>query len=107
MYDWLAFNHPGCEKGLLLTFSTGTDQETRTFLQEHGVPSLAKPFEVADLISHVRTLSQREGKHAPNASTPAQTDAAKERDRNISNDPEDKEAKDQDKADEKASATGA
>jgi len=62
MYEWLATNHPGCEKGLLLTFSTLTDQETRSFLQEHGVPSLAKPFEVADLISHVRTLSQREGK---------------------------------------------
>src|SRR6267154_2085585 len=69
MYEWLATNHPGCEKGLLLTFSTLTDQETRSFLQEHGVPSLAKPFEVADLISHVRTLSQREGKPASTAPT--------------------------------------
>jgi PAS domain S-box-containing protein len=66
MYEWLAANCPGVEKGLLLTFSTLTDQETRSFLQEHGVPSLAKPFEVADLIAHVRTLSQREGKPISN-----------------------------------------
>jgi len=66
MYEWLAANCPGVEKGLLLTFSTLTDQETRSFLQEHGVPSLAKPFEVADLIAHVRALSQREGKPISN-----------------------------------------
>src|SRR5258708_8899011 len=47
MYDWIAQNCPGLEKRLLLTFSTVTDPQTRTFLQEHGVPSLAKPFEVA------------------------------------------------------------
>jgi two-component system NtrC family sensor kinase len=64
MYEWIAKNCPGLEKGLLLTFSTVTDAETRSFLQEHGVPSLAKPFEVADLISLVRGLSQREGKPA-------------------------------------------
>jgi PAS domain S-box-containing protein len=62
MYEWIAANCPGMEKGLLLTFSTVTDPQTRSFLQEHGVPSLAKPFEVADLISQVRGLSQREGK---------------------------------------------
>jgi DNA-binding response OmpR family regulator len=64
MYEWIATNCPGLEKGLLLTFSTVTDQQTRSFLQEHGVPSLAKPFEVADLISQVRGLSQRNGKPA-------------------------------------------
>jgi len=64
MYEWIAKNCPGLEKGLLLTFSTATDAETRSFLHEQGVPSLAKPFEVADLISHVRGLSQRQGKSA-------------------------------------------
>jgi PAS domain S-box-containing protein len=64
MYEWIATNYPGREKGLLLTFSTVTDHETRSFLQQRGVPSLAKPFEVADLISQVRALSQREGKTA-------------------------------------------
>jgi len=62
IYEWIAKNCPGLEKGLLLTFSTVTDPQTRSFLQEQGVPSLAKPFEVADLISQVRRLSQREGK---------------------------------------------
>ena len=62
VYEWLAGNYPGQEKGLLLTFSTVTDGETRSFLQEHGVPILAKPFEVADLIAQVRALCQREGK---------------------------------------------
>jgi DNA-binding NtrC family response regulator len=62
MYDWIAQQCPGLEKGVLLTFSTVIDEETRTFLQEHGVPALAKPFEVADLISQVRSLSQREDK---------------------------------------------
>jgi len=64
MYEWVAQNCPGMEKGLLLTFSTVTDAETRSFLHEHGVPSLAKPFEVADLISQVRVLAQREGNPA-------------------------------------------
>jgi len=64
MYEWIATNCPGLEKGLLLTFSTVTDQQTRSFLQEHSVPSLAKPFEVADLISQVRGLSQRAVKPA-------------------------------------------
>jgi DNA-binding NtrC family response regulator len=61
LYEWIAKNRPGLETGLLLTFSTVTDAETRSFLHEHGVPSLAKPFEVADLISQVRVLAQREG----------------------------------------------
>ena len=52
---------PGLEKGLLFTFSSVTDPQTRSFLQEQSVPSLAKPFEIADLISQVRALSQREG----------------------------------------------
>ncbi len=64
MYDWIAMTCPGLEKSLLLTFSTPTDTATRSFLQEHGVPSLAKPFEVADLISQVRGLIHREGNPA-------------------------------------------
>jgi two-component system NtrC family sensor kinase len=64
IYDWIANNRPGMEKGLLFTFSSVTDAETRTFLQEQNVPSLAKPFEIADLISQARALSQREGEAA-------------------------------------------
>jgi PAS domain S-box-containing protein len=61
MYEWIAQNCPGLEKGLLLTFSSVTDDQTRSFLRENDVPSLCKPFEVADLISLVRGLSQRNG----------------------------------------------
>jgi PAS domain S-box-containing protein len=62
MYRWMAANCAGMEKKLLLTFSTVTDSETRSFLQEQAIPSLAKPFEVADLISQVRKLLQKEEK---------------------------------------------
>jgi PAS domain S-box-containing protein len=61
MYEWIADHCPGMERGLLLTFSTVIDEETRNFLRDRGVPSLAKPFEVADLISQVRKLAQRDG----------------------------------------------
>lgn len=71
MYEWIAQNAPGMEKGLLFTFSTVTDAQTRSFLAEQSVPSLAKPFEVADLIAQVRLLSQREGKIEKASSTAA------------------------------------
>jgi PAS domain S-box-containing protein len=76
MYEWIAKNRPGMEKGLLLTFSSVTDPQTRSFLQEQGVPSLAKPFEVADLISQVRGLIQREGNAAMKTKGNDKTSAA-------------------------------
>jgi PAS domain S-box-containing protein len=60
MYSWIAGNCPGMEKKLLLTFASVTDPQTRNFLHEAGVPMLAKPFEVADLISRVRGLLQQD-----------------------------------------------
>jgi len=62
IYLWVAENCPGMENRLLLTFSSMTDTQTRSFLQEHNVPSLAKPFEVADLISQVRAIAQKHAK---------------------------------------------
>jgi two-component system NtrC family sensor kinase len=76
MYEWISTSFPGREKGLLLTFSTMIDQETRSFLQEHGVTSLTKPFEVADLISNVRMLSQRDGKALAGSAASADKSAA-------------------------------
>jgi len=64
MYAWMAVNCAGMEKKLLLTFASVTDPQTRSFLQEAGVPSLAKPFEVADLIARVRGLLQKESAQA-------------------------------------------
>ncbi len=59
MYRWMEQNSAGMEKRLLLTFSTVMDPETRQFLHQKDVPSLAKPFEVADLISQVLGLLQK------------------------------------------------
>jgi DNA-binding NtrC family response regulator len=60
LHAWIAIHCAGMEKKLLLTFSTVIDPQTRSFLQETNVPSLVKPFEVADLISQVRGLLQKE-----------------------------------------------
>ena len=62
VYRWISDNCPGMERALLFTFSSDTDTETRAFLREHNTPSLAKPFEVADLISQVRSLARRQDK---------------------------------------------
>jgi len=56
VYRWLAEKAPGMEKQVLFTFSSVPEPETRAFLQENNVPSLAKPFEVADLIAQARRL---------------------------------------------------
>jgi DNA-binding response OmpR family regulator len=45
---------------VLFTFSNGVEQgDGRAFLQENSVPSLVKPFEVAELISQARRLLQK------------------------------------------------
>jgi two-component system NtrC family sensor kinase len=59
VYGWLVENCPGMEKHLLFTFSSVAEPEVRSFLQEKGITSLVKPFEVADLIAHARRLMQK------------------------------------------------
>jgi len=59
-YPWLKENCPGMEKHVLYTFSNGVEPgEARGFLQENSIPSLVKPFEVAELISQARKLLQK------------------------------------------------
>ncbi|HEY1657804.1 MAG TPA: GAF domain-containing protein [Candidatus Sulfotelmatobacter sp.] len=59
-YVWVKQNCPDMETHILFTFSHGVEQsEERAFLQENSVPSLVKPFEVADLISQARKLLQK------------------------------------------------
>jgi len=58
IYHWFAANRPGTERCLLVTFSNEPNSSTREFLQQHGIPWLTKPFEIADLIAHVRSLLQ-------------------------------------------------
>jgi hypothetical protein len=59
IYKWLAEKSPGAEKRVLFTFSTMIDSEIRTFLQDHKIPFLVKPFEVSDLITAARKLTQK------------------------------------------------
>jgi two-component system NtrC family sensor kinase len=58
IYEWFVANQPGTEHGLLFTFSSEANPSTQEFLQKHNIPSLTKPFEIADLIAHVRPLLQ-------------------------------------------------
>jgi len=56
-YFWLKKNCADMEKHVLFTFSNGVEQgDERAFLQEHNVPYLVKPFEVAELITQARRL---------------------------------------------------
>jgi two-component system response regulator PilR (NtrC family) len=64
MYDWTAATCSGLEKGFLFTFAGNVEEQTRAFLQEHGVPVLVKPFEVADLISQVRAVAHTKDQSA-------------------------------------------
>jgi PAS domain S-box-containing protein len=59
LHRWIAENRSGLEKHLLITFSSAAELETRNFLQDNNVPCLLKPFEVADLITHVRHLLEK------------------------------------------------
>ncbi len=59
IYDWVLQNRPGLEKHVLFTFAGMPDGDLRDFLQQRGVPYLVKPFEVAELISQARLLTQK------------------------------------------------
>jgi len=59
LHSWIAEHRPGLEKHLLVTFSNAAEPDLRNFLQEKNVHCLMKPFEVADLITHVRQLLQK------------------------------------------------
>ena len=58
IYEWVAANRRGAEHGLLFIFSSEASPSIRDFLQKHDISSLTKPFEIADLIAHVRSLLQ-------------------------------------------------
>jgi two-component system NtrC family sensor kinase len=60
-HAWLKQNCPGMEMHVLFTFSTALGPgDMRAFMQENNIPYLVKPFEVGDLISHVRSLLRKE-----------------------------------------------
>ena len=59
IYRWLGETQPDLQKHVLFTFSTLPEPEIRDFLQQHNLPSLVKPFEVADLIAQAKRLLQK------------------------------------------------
>jgi Signal transduction histidine kinase len=59
IYQWLGENCPSLQHHVLFTFSTVPDAEIRKFLEEHNLPSLVKPFEVADFIAQAKRLLQK------------------------------------------------
>jgi DNA-binding response OmpR family regulator len=66
-YLWLKEHCSNMENHVLFTFSNGVEQgDERGYLQNHNVPYLVKPFEVAELISQARRLLQKA--HAASAS---------------------------------------
>ena len=59
IYRWVAANQPGLEKRVVLTLSNMTDAEVRSFVEENGVATITKPFEVSDLIAVARSAMQK------------------------------------------------
>ncbi len=59
IYRWVASNQPGLEKRVVLTLSNMTDSEVRSFVEENGVATITKPFEVSDLIAVARSAMQK------------------------------------------------
>ncbi len=59
MHAWLAAQHPGLERKILFTFAHVADEDTRAFLERNHIPSLLKPFEIADLIHRTRDLLRK------------------------------------------------
>ena len=55
-HQWLLEAWPAFSGHLLFTFSSLAEPEVRSFLEQHKVPFLAKPFEIGDLIANARKL---------------------------------------------------
>jgi CheY-like chemotaxis protein len=55
-HDWIAENWPQLRNHVLFTFSNLAEPEIRSFLEQHNVPFLVKPFEVSELIANTRRL---------------------------------------------------
>jgi two-component system NtrC family sensor kinase len=53
---WINEKWPALSRHFLLTFSSLTDSDIRSHLEQNNIPFLVKPFEVGDLIANVRKL---------------------------------------------------
>src|SRR5882672_3573851 len=59
MYEWISQRHPELAHKILFTFAHVADEETRAFLERNNIPSLLKPFEIADLLNNTRNLLRK------------------------------------------------
>jgi PAS domain S-box-containing protein len=59
MHEWISQKHPELEHRILFTFAHVADEETRAFLEKNNIPSLLKPFEIADLLNNTRNLLRK------------------------------------------------
>lgn len=55
-YNWILESVPALEGHFLFTFASLTEPEVRSFLEQHHVPFLVKPFQIGDLIANARKL---------------------------------------------------
>jgi len=58
-HRWIGAACPGLEKKVMFTFSNVAESDVRSYLQQHHISSLVKPFEIADLIVQARKLLQK------------------------------------------------
>ncbi|MGI9102168.1 MAG: ATP-binding protein [Terriglobales bacterium] len=65
-YQWVKTNLPGAERNIIFAVSNIRDVETRCFLESAHVPSVVKPFQVADLITATQALLARSRASAEN-----------------------------------------
>jgi PAS domain S-box-containing protein len=56
IYYWLRDNRPGLDGRVVFAMSNIDDPQLRMLIEQHHVPYLIKPFEVADLLASVRRL---------------------------------------------------
>ena len=59
MYEWISQKHPELAHKILFTFAHVADEDTRAFLEKNNIPSLLKPFEIADLLNNTRNLLRK------------------------------------------------
>jgi len=56
IYYWLRENRPGLDGRVILAMSNFDDPQLRMLIEQHHIPHLIKPFQVADLVAVVRRV---------------------------------------------------
>ncbi len=51
LFRWIETHRPELKSRIIMTFSSVDDAEMRSTVEEQGIPHIAKPFEVSDLIA--------------------------------------------------------